>query len=493
MLRLLIVDDDELECDALNRFIDWKNLGIEVMGSCLNGIEALKKCKEAGADIVLSDIQMPIMSGLELNSCIRTILPQVKVVLMSAYDEFEYVQDAMNNGAFGYLLKPLQQEELIQMFNRCVSQCRQEIAHEEMLVQMKEEVNSVNAWKLDHYLHKLVLENEAEPPPDPRLNWLRNPDAHCALIYFRITSGGSPNEEIKRMVQELEAQGNANAIGLRTSIHRGIVLCRGGLSPSLLEQWQKRMGYCLVQANRQASWSELMREAEDQFTNRFSTPKLKPTSSNLLTDIEYAIDHNVFHGLEESLKAYFEKNALDAAVGSRLLAEKLMSRADDLMKERKVGHLVNLRRCIQQRGDLDQACGNAQLTDCVMEYIKSHAAVIQLLGVGDETGGFIQDCVEIIQRDFAGQTFVDAMAKQLHVSANYLSTIFKMKLGMSISEYAACYRIYSSMRMLATTEQSVADVALACGFANTHYYYTTFKKLAHRTPNVYRSRLKQNE
>lgn len=485
MLRLLIVDDDALECEALEKHFRWNEMGIEVIGSCLNGLEALKRCKETKVDMVLSDIQMPIMSGLELNSCLHTILPNVKVVMMSAYDEFDYVRSAMNDGAFGYLLKPLKEEELVGMFGRCASQCRREIAHEQMFVQMKEEVSSLDAWKRDHLLHKLLLEDEADLPLSGAMKWLRCLDHQCALVYFRVTGDQSPNEETARMTQELQAQGITQTVGLRMSIHRGVLLCKGEIPAMLARLWEARMHFCIVRLSAPSSWSAMMREAESRFAQRFFTSKLQPASSNLLTDLEYAIDHNVFQNLDESLKLYFEHRAPASVEQGWAIAEKLMSRADDLMKERGWWRIVNFRQCIKQRTLLIRTRAEDALAERVLGYIKHHAALVQVLEAEEETD-FVSDCIAKIQQQYASTISVEALAKELHVSANYLSTKFKLKAGMSISEYMACYRIYSAMRLLVTTEKSVADIALSCGFANVHYFHTTFKKYVFTTPKGYR-------
>lgn len=103
-VRVLIVDDEEPLRTRL-RMLDWKFLGATVVGEAEDGEEALEKCYKLNPDIVLLDITMPVMNGIQLLKQLKFKLPHIQVILLTCHNEFEYAQDAIKLGALDYLLK----------------------------------------------------------------------------------------------------------------------------------------------------------------------------------------------------------------------------------------------------------------------------------------------------------------------------------------------------------------------------------------------------
>lgn len=108
MRRLAIVEDNRITCEGIRDNIDWANCGIEIAGAFPNGRAALDSLRTAPADIVLSDIVMPVMDGLGLAKALAEDCPDTRVILISAYDEFAYAQSALRFGVFDYVLKPFE-------------------------------------------------------------------------------------------------------------------------------------------------------------------------------------------------------------------------------------------------------------------------------------------------------------------------------------------------------------------------------------------------
>ena len=107
ILRVLIVDDEYLLCEHIRRSIAWNELGMEVVGMARDGVEGLRCVRELLPDIVLTDINMPTMDGLEFTRLLRRDYPNVRVLLVTGYEEFEYAHKAIQYGVDRYLLKPV--------------------------------------------------------------------------------------------------------------------------------------------------------------------------------------------------------------------------------------------------------------------------------------------------------------------------------------------------------------------------------------------------
>lgn len=128
MLKMIIVDDEKIIRETIYSIIDWASMGIEVVAVCKDGIEAFDSIVDEYPDIVMTDIKMPGLSGLELIEKVREAELNVEFVILSGYGEFEFAQMAMRNGVKHYLLKPCNEEEIVQVMNICIKDCQERMA-----------------------------------------------------------------------------------------------------------------------------------------------------------------------------------------------------------------------------------------------------------------------------------------------------------------------------------------------------------------------------
>ena len=115
---VLIVDDEEDVANAIIRKIDWKSIGFSMPVYAANGLDALDRAEENAPDVVLTDIKMPYMDGLELGRNLKNLYPNIRIVFFSGFDEFEYVKEAIHVQAQEYILKPVDAEELKGIFQK---------------------------------------------------------------------------------------------------------------------------------------------------------------------------------------------------------------------------------------------------------------------------------------------------------------------------------------------------------------------------------------
>jgi len=113
MLKLLIADDEKIIRESLAEYVDWESHGIRCAACCANGIEALEACLDELPDIILTDIKMPGISGLELIEQIKNLDEHAEIIILSGFREFEFAQKAIAFGVRRYLLKPLNENELL--------------------------------------------------------------------------------------------------------------------------------------------------------------------------------------------------------------------------------------------------------------------------------------------------------------------------------------------------------------------------------------------
>ncbi|WP_171656414.1 response regulator [Paenibacillus foliorum] len=127
MYKLILVDDSERVRRGLQLSLDWPSHEIEIIGEAEDGEAAMELIIEMKPDLIISDVLMPHMNGLELTENALRIVPHAKIILLSGYDHFDYVQTAIRNGAFDYLLKPTKVEELLNVINKAKQSIKQEL------------------------------------------------------------------------------------------------------------------------------------------------------------------------------------------------------------------------------------------------------------------------------------------------------------------------------------------------------------------------------
>lgn len=149
LLRIVIVDDEKFIREALRRMIDWEQLGMQVIGYCKNGVEAYNYILDEYPDIVLTDIKIPGMDGIELIDQIKKVDSDIEFIILSGYGEFEFAQRAMSYGIRHYLLKPCDEKKIVECL-RAVSASIYEKRGRNANVQIG------NAADRNHKTHKII-------------------------------------------------------------------------------------------------------------------------------------------------------------------------------------------------------------------------------------------------------------------------------------------------------------------------------------------------
>lgn len=158
----MIVDDEKIIRETISSIIDWCSMGIEIAGVCKDGIEAYDCIMDESPDIVMTDIKMPGLSGLELIQKVCEAKLSVEFVILSGYGEFEFAQTAMKYGVRHYLLKPCNEEEIINVIHSCITACQQKTAHciDGLLASLFEDKN--NYIRQQKYFTKLTSQPDTE-------------------------------------------------------------------------------------------------------------------------------------------------------------------------------------------------------------------------------------------------------------------------------------------------------------------------------------------
>jgi len=155
--KAFFVEDEIVTREGIRDNVDWRANGFEFCGEAPDGEMALPLLQATQPDLLITDIKMPFMDGLELCKIVRERMPRVKIVILSGHDEFEYAQKAINLGVTEYLLKPVTAQDLQKVLHRIAAQIDRERREQEDLEKLKSQVEENRTVLRERLLLNLVM------------------------------------------------------------------------------------------------------------------------------------------------------------------------------------------------------------------------------------------------------------------------------------------------------------------------------------------------
>lgn len=504
-MKILIVDDEQIMRNGLRYTIPWENYDFQVLDAVSNGKKALEVCKSNVPDIIITDIRMPVMDGLELTKIAAEKYPTVVIIILSAYDDFKYAQEAIRCGADEYILKSeldcdnllavlLKMKEKIlrrksecfkmQQVNGYIEQLRENLMIKlltaicyEVEIQRKLEELSVllqpeNLILIQIYSERFEEKEKIKGFMEKYLGqylWLDSSRKHWIIL---------ANMTIERETFERLAEETRNLIQgsffFSESFHgfgevreqnmkmqkfmevynfyerRQIVCCSEG------EVWYGTLNHSSLftdfMQQMEAGHMQQVRKMTEDLFDSFS-------KSFYLPEAVYEAVSVVVSLTKEKLKT------LDTQNGESFLEEN--EEYGDIRKYKTLG---SLRQAASRRLESLYCCIEEKL------YFR------------DE---IISKAVEFMQDHITEEVTLQNTAKETFCSPSYLSYLFKKKTGKNFSEYLSELRIKKAKRLLQSTQYTVSEIAEMVGIVNSSYFTKVFTKHEGMSPNKYRKELSE--
>ncbi len=183
VFKLLIVDDEEVEREGMARFIPWSDYGIELVDTAWNGVEGLEKVKKYRPDIIMTDIKMPVMDGIEFIRRTKREFPDIEFIVLSGYGEYEYTSQAMEEGVRHYILKPCDEEKIVKVIDKVREAIEERHQRKEQIAQYNTTIRDFLPRAEEQILYNLLMGRE-QVQTDYRLfmKGLEEDSAVCVLV-----------------------------------------------------------------------------------------------------------------------------------------------------------------------------------------------------------------------------------------------------------------------------------------------------------------------
>ncbi|MBW5448555.1 response regulator [Cohnella sp. CFH 77786] len=520
MCKVLIVDDEHYIRERLQNIIPWHEYGMNVAGLAEDGADGLAKIAALRPDIVISDIRMPDMNGLDMIRRALERSPETRFVVLSAYGEFEFAKQAIQLGVSDYLLKPTQPSELLDVLTKLVDRINQEKRKQRADTLADSYGQAITA----QYIHELALGQHPgygweEEYANVGLGWLLQGSLRLLLVTMNRSGSGLPDnpESVRTMqfaVQNVMYEtlsGQEAMCPVRIAAGRWLIAAGGSLSEPAAFDFARELHENIRRYTKQrvmllvsepiggvlemsgAFWE--MEKAAETIATSESEPVL---AMSRLREAEGWISWS--QPAHELIRWVLEG---DAEKINRWIGELTPSfLAWDLEAARQWCYewLTSLRELTKHRGN-DDGGGEAEGGGLRMQIASQPRQKELLRFFGREVHRCLKTCrfegphpliraaMDIIKRDYGHDIQLAAIAEDLGLSPVYLSEFFKKETGVTFRHYLLQVRMNEAARLLKDPRLKVYEVADVVGYRKVEHFVKLFKKEFGMTPSEYRGAL----
>ena len=524
--KVMLVDDEEDVAQAIMKKLNWEEMGFESPRYAHNGLEALELSEESRPDIVMTDIKMPYMDGMELARNLRKLYPNIRIIIFSGFDEFEYAKEAIRLEAEEYILKPIDADELKAVFSRVHEALDRDI--DEKLNVAKLENYYMDSLPLlqEDFFASLVEGRVTEDRIDKLLSDYRidlgGPFYLIAIVHISTSSvpeGMNPvflSVSVRKLLEErmdpkwgcrffsymgstvmiaqLASRKDASAFTdecdrlcrLAESICKAkVTIGIGSLVDNLTsirDSYQRgrdavsyRVLYGHTKAINISEISPMEREEPSEETDSLSDVFKKMKMSDRET-------------VDEAARRYIESNMGQQGTiqNYRFFVMELVSEVYKFVKNNQldVNEVFDMKEDVYAKV---QQMSREELSDWFSGICISMHELIADKRSGN-TRSFVTKAKDYVADHYSDQELsIDFICNYLGVSSAYFSTVFKKETGKTFVGYLTDFRMEKAERMLLETDEKTYVIAQEVGYSDPNYFSYVFKKQFGVSPSKYKT------
>ncbi|NSC56351.1 response regulator [Dorea longicatena] len=536
-IKVFLVEDEMVIRRGIKNSIDWEKEGYIFCGEASDGELAYPMIIKEKPDILITDIRMPFMDGLELCKLVKKELPNIKILILSGYDEFDYAKEAIRLGVTEYLLKPISSGKLLEALNGVSESIRREKEDKDLVRKYMEEMRENTEHEKQKFFEQMIAGNlsMADALETGKKYEMNLSAGMYNLLLFRFTLGkenrksgellGEAEYAIEKLTERLEYV---------FEFQRGVEGWAFLLMADNEEQMSERVkelskdleeimkNYSTIAyfggigqpVARLRELEESFREAERALAARF-TMELNRIIS--VEDIRMAQNVDTLDDIEitsfgeiEKTRTMLEKflnngaeDEIDEFVDvyiNELPEENLKS---VLMRQYIImdAYIVMMSFCEKIEGiegemqAQSEELKNSMKTIQTLEEIKNYIRMLlkKIIGVRDTISGRRYSDIIEIAKDQIRKTYMsdeislNTIAAEVGMSPSYFSSIFSKEMGKTFVEYLTEIRMDRAKELLMCSSMKISEIGYEVGYKDPHYFSYIFKKTQNCTPKEFRA------
>lgn len=535
--RLVIVDDERPIVEGLKAFIPWEEEGFTVAGTAYNGETGVETALEVNADVVLTDIRMPLLSGHGLIQRVKANNPDCAFIVLSGYSNFEYARDAVNSGASCYLLKPVQEDELRQCLRRIKKQLDEKKSSQREISRLRERLDQVSLLVAEHSLYEIVAskrysteqisEKWAALNTGYRLDRfaliVTEPDALERMYHDDSDNMVYTDYRVTRIITDYAAN-NRLGVTFRSPKDQTVVICCPEDGKRLTVPFLKKVAKELRQAVESATGVTVSSGISPVYE---TTEKLHEAYKLAQKALEYKLLYGpgslICHdelAPENGGSLYpvlAEKEMLDCIeMGDRNSAKNKLTEIFQHIRSREgaspalvyavcTGLTISiLHRAVMCGVSMEKLQEKQRISPDRISELKSVSELEEMISsltdcaIGQiremrakQQKGVIGEIQQYVEEHYQENISLDFIEEKFFINASYLSYLFKKKVGENFIDYLTDIRIENAKKLLTKSELKVYEVGTAVGYGSSRYFSQIFEKKVGMTPTEYRQRTRE--
>lgn len=503
MYKVLLVDDEEMVTQGLSRFVPWQELGFQVAGTAASVDKALDFLQGEPVDLVITDVMMPVKTGLDLIASLNSRYPAVKTVILSGYSDFAYAQQAVRLGALDYLTKPINFaaiRELLQRVREKLDEERQRTGTNDRLTQALTRsviMNLCNGFPLEPGKMALYLDiscpitalrlscHTRQPLPANLAPHLASVLGRCQIVspgeneLLCVLEGHREQSAVCAALEELVALVSIGTLPLCIGVSEEFPGYRE--LPTAAVQAAKAMRYQMARCTAGVTPYSKMRQmylnlketAEEKITGLVADLATPDRRQNLVAE---------FQGVFSALEARPEVSLTTAQQFCTELLIELDAPLRELLPEDYPRHALLSETLMEILSDRTLR----DLQDHVTAYLRNLLADLPHSDEGENALELIDRVKTYIQDHYAENLTLAVLSNVFFVCPAYLSRLFKKKTGINFVDYLTRLRVEKAKEFLAIPTLKVYTVAEMVGYENPRYFSRIFKDITGTSPQDYR-------
>lgn len=525
MYSLMVFDDEQIVIESVKHIVENELPGIQVTHTARSGREAIEKVRIERPDIILTDIRMPGISGLEAVKEIKKIHNNIKFVIVSVYEYFEFAQQAVELGVCDYLTKPVNKTRLVETLERITRELDEERRKVDQELEAKEKIDKMLGVLEHSFIYSLLLSQEADIGHYKELFDIKSEAGYIFILTFFGEPRKSAKIQLGKSVQNQKFYAffrdclkyKSKCIVGPVMLDRVVVY----VAQSVDDEYRQRVAAIsyiegivnkLEQKYRigfKVGIGKIHSDRDIMISYQEALKALNHTEGQKIIhidDIAPNISSSGFGmlGKEQQLIKAIEKGDAQLCLG---ILTDIFSKYSSIIDQEGVrnrlieilvmAHRLAIENGVENDKAVDYSSYLTQVLCCNTRQEFEQILIEKISGIArgisrskEKTIGIIVDKAnKIIGERFNQELTLDDISKELYVSPQYFSRLYKHEMGVNFIEKLTAVRMENAKKLMERGDYSIKEICYMSGYSDPNYFSRLFKKFAGVSPSAYQKQI----
>lgn len=525
-IKVMLVDDEENTRNLLKLILDWESLGFEITGEASSGQEGLNLMEELKPDLVISDIRMPFMDGLEFAGLVSENYPAVKVIILTAYEEFEYAKRGIKMGISDFLLKPVKRAEIKESVENIRNKIMSEQINREEYERVRKRLKESLPFMREKFLNELLFSRFQPSDINERLEYYgltgickyfqiavvsqgkysKEQDAEDDMVreilyldaikqYFKSDSGVAVFPDFNRNAVIINTQREINLFEccehiktlvlnkLKCNVSAGVGNCHSDVNQLQLgyKEAVEALNYKLIYGNNLViSYSDICIQKDNS-----QKAEIKVDTEEILFFIRAGLNekvHELIDGKFEEISGITSTNSNEV----RVFAISLITSILNTISEFDLNSSDFFTSVSELYSDILGLSNIPEIKEYIIAVSERITCRIKLLRESRKNS-LMDKVISYIEENIQNADLtLTSLAANFYINPSYLSRTFKQHTGFNFVEYLTRLRIQKAIEYFDKYDRMAYEVAESVGIPDPNYFGKCFKKYTGYSVNDYK-------